>query len=65
MSLSGTLANRFVTLGLSVYRWVRSQAIGRLPWGASYFAYRLIRRAPKLYFLLRAVLMGEMSGPSK
>lgn len=50
---------------LSLYRWVRSQAIGRIPWGVSYAAYRMIRRLPRAYFLLRAVLMGEMAGPSR
>jgi len=65
MPRSSTLANGFVTLGLSVSRWARSQVIGLLPWGALYFAYRLIRRLPRLFFLLQAVLMGKMSGPSK
>ena len=44
--------------------WARRQLIGRLPVGATYAAYRLIRRAPRGYLLMRAVLMREMAGRS-
>ena len=50
---------------LGWYRWFRRQVIGRVPWGVSFGVYRLIRRTPRMYFLLRLVVMGEMAGPPK
>jgi len=50
---------------LTIYHWVRRQVIGRLPWGTTFVFYRLVRRFPRVYFMLRAVLMSEMVGRSK
>jgi len=57
--------HRLWLAALRVYRWSRSQIIGRLPWGASFAVYRVIRRLPRAYLLMRAVLMREMAGRSK
>jgi len=65
MSIAGVRDSRLAGPFLTVYRRARMLVIGRTPWFVMYGAYRLVRRMPRVYFLMRAVIMNELDGRAK
>lgn len=44
---------------------VRRYVAGLVPWPVIIVGYSAIRRLPRLYFILRVLIMGQISGPPK
>jgi len=65
MALADVRNSRLTQPLLTVYRRLRILVLSRTPWSVMYGGYRVLRRFPRLYFLLRAVVMNEMDGQTK
>jgi hypothetical protein len=65
MALAEVRNSRLIQPILTVYRRVRILILSRTPWSVMYGGYRVLRRFPRLYFLLRALVMNEIGGPAK
>jgi hypothetical protein len=63
--MAKTNMKRLFRLVLPLYRRVRELVLGWMPWSITFVTYRCMRRVPRLYFAIRAVIMGELSRTTK
>jgi hypothetical protein len=61
----GSSAKRLLGPVLPLYRRTRELVLGWMPWSITFVVYRGMRRVPRLYFAIRAVIMGELSRTTK
>jgi len=52
-------------LVLAGYELARRLLLGWIPWSFFFWVYRVLRRSPRLFFSMQAVIMGELAGSRK
>lgn len=62
MSAVGSILAR---AGFSLFRRLRALALGWIPWSFTFFVYRIVRKFPRVYFAMRALIMGELTRPGR